>query len=220
MLFVTFEGIDGCGKSTQVARIHSRLAEASYRSILLREPGGTKLSEAVRELLLDADMEIDPYAEMLLFSAARAQLVREIVLPALEEGTIVLSDRFFDSTTAYQGGGRGVEESGWLADFQRRVTAGLVPHRTYYLRIEPARARQRVSERGEADDRMEEEEEAFFDRVVQEYDVIAAREPDRVRVIDALMSIDDVEAAIWSDLRTLLTHSVGTGDSASCSPHE
>ena len=218
MLFVTLEGIDGCGKSTQVQRIQNRLSAASYPSILLREPGGTKLSEAVRRLLLDPAMTIDPYAEMLLFSAARAQLVREVVTPALAEGTIVLSDRFFDSTVAYQGGGRGVETAGWLSDFQRRVAGGRVPHRTYYLRIDPAIARRRQSIRGEAQDRMEEEKDTFYQRVVDAYEAIAAREPERIRIIDAGLPVEAVEAAIWADLRTLLTNGAGTGDSASCSP--
>lgn len=218
MLFVTFEGIDGCGKSTQVERIQTRLSAASHRSILLREPGGTKLSEAVRGLLLDPAMTIDPYAEMLLFSAARAQLVREVVTPALADGTIVLSDRFFDSTVAYQGGGRGVETSEWLSDFQRRITGGRIPDRTYYLRIDPAVARQRQSVRGEAQDRMEEEKDTFYRRVIEAYEAIAAREPDRVRIVDADLPVEAVEAAIWTDLRTLLTNGAGTGDSASCSP--
>jgi len=114
MLLLTFEGIDGSGKSTQARLLDERLREEGYETLLVREPGGTAFSERVRSLLLDPSLNVQPFAELLLFSAARAQLVAERIRPALEAGRIVICDRFYDSTTAYQGAGRGVAEPAWL----------------------------------------------------------------------------------------------------------
>ena len=142
-MLLSFEGLDGSGKTTQARLLEARLREEGYQTLLVREPGGTALGEQVRGLLLDPSLHIAPMAELMLFSSARAQLVAEKVRPALEAGTVVLCDRFFDSTLAYQGGGRGVAPLAWLRDFCLHVTAGLLPSRTYLVRVTPETAFQR-----------------------------------------------------------------------------
>ena len=169
-MFVTFEGIDGSGKTTQVRLLAERLEAGGARPLVVREPGGTPLSERVRTLLLDEDLDVTPMAELLLFSAARAQLVEEKIRPVLAEGRPVLCDRFYDSTSAYQGAGRALAEKKeeerdsaasekastekasavgastgetWLERFHRRVTGGLSPDRTFLLRLAPEAALRR-----------------------------------------------------------------------------
>ncbi len=205
-MFITFEGIDGSGKSSQLELLHRRLEHAGRAVVCLRDPGGTRLSERIRDLLLDPEMNVDPFAEMLLFSAARTQLVVETILPALSEGKIVLCDRFYDSTTAYQGAGRRVADVAWLTAFHRHVTRGLVPDRTYFLHLPLGHAGARVSRRNvnEARDRMEQSGNAFYQRVIQGYLEIAEREPVRVKVIDALRDIDEIHEVIWQDLAARL----------------
>lgn len=201
-MFITFEGIDGSGKSTQVSRVHDRLVAEGRRVLLVREPGGTPLSEGIRGLLLDSDHPIHPFAEMLLFSAARAQLVAERIRPALEAGTIVLCDRFFDSTTAYQGAGRGLADPDWLQDFHRRVTGGLVPDRTYLFSLPVDSALARRGHR--AEDRMERAGASFQQVVAEAYERIAREEPGRFRVLDGERDVESLHAAVWADLRPLL----------------
>lgn len=196
-MFISFEGIDGSGKSTQARRLAERLVASGCRVVEVREPGGTPLAEGVRGLLLDPSLRIDPFAEMLLFSAARAQLVAEVVRPALAEGAWVLSDRFFDSTIAYQGAGRALSDAAWLRDFQHRVTGGLVPDRTFLLRVPPEVA---ASRRAAQADRMEAAGEAFYARVAAAYDALARAEPQRVRVLDGCLPPDVLHAQVWDDL--------------------
>lgn len=202
-LLISFEGVDGSGKSTQARLLADRLQATGHDVLLLREPGGTALSERIRALLLDATLAVDPYAELLLFSAARAQLVRERIRPALAAGTVVLLDRFYDSTAAYQGAGRGVAEAGWLADFNHRVADGLAPHRTYLVALAPAEAAARRGGRA-AQDRMEEAGEAFYERVAQAYERLAQAEPDRFVRLDGTRTIEALHEAIWDDVRRLL----------------
>lgn len=201
-MFITFEGIDGSGKSTQVARVHDRLMAEGRRVLLVREPGGTALSEGIRDLLLDSDHPIHPFAEMLLFSAARTQLVAERIRPALEAGVVVLCDRFFDSTTAYQGAGRGLTDLAWLTDFHRRVTGGLVPDRTYLFSLPVDTALARRGHR--AEDRMERAGEAFQRVVADAYERMAQEEPSRFLVLDAEQDIETLHSAVWADLRLLV----------------
>jgi dTMP kinase len=208
-MFITFEGIDGSGKSTQARLLYDRLEGNGQRVVLFREPGGTELSERVRALLLDPDLDIQPLAELLLFSAARAQLVSQAIRPALSEGAVVICDRFFDSTTAYQGLGRQVADTGWLLDFNRTVTDGLTPDRTYYLAIDPSVAYARRHARrspDSADDRMEQADRAFYERVTQAYDALAAAEPDRIQRLDGRLPIADLRAAIEADFQEILAH--------------
>lgn len=206
-MIISFEGIDGSGKSTQAKRIVQRLEALSLDVLYVREPGGTTVSEKIRTLLLDPSLDMDPFAEMLLFSAARAQLVREKIRPFDEAGGIVVCDRFFDSTVAYQGGGRQVADTEWLGGFQRVVTDGVVPDRTYLIRLDVATASKRLQERlgpGEAADRLESAGHAFFERVFSTYERLSAAEPKRFVVIDGTRSIDEVEAEVWADLKRTL----------------
>jgi dTMP kinase len=177
---ITIEGLDGAGKTT----LCQGLAEALPGARLLREPGGVELSERIRELVKDPALEVDARAEALLYAAARAQLVASLVRPLLDDGTTVLLDRFVDSSLAYQGAGRGlgVEAVRAINDFG---TGGLVPDLTLLLRLDPAAGRARQADRGEAPDRLEREDGAFFDAIARAYDELAAAEPQRVRVLDA-----------------------------------
>lgn len=197
-MLISFEGIDGCGKSTQIERIRERLVEAGHRVDLVREPGGTPVSERIRDLLLDDSLHVEPLSELLLFSAARAQLVRERIRPLLAEGHVVLCDRFFDSTTAYQGGGRGLADPAWLDAFHRRVTGGLVPDRTYLLTVSPGVAASRRTERRA--DRMELAGDAFLERVDAAYRTLAAAEPDRILLVDGEAAPGAISDLIWADL--------------------
>ncbi len=209
MFLLTFEGLDGSGKSTQVQILAKWLESEGYEVCVLREPGGTRLSEKIRELLLDRSSQIAPFPELLLFSSARAQLVSEHIKPLLEAGTIVICDRFFDSTTAYQGAGRGFVDVQWLDEFHRMVTGGLSPRRTFLIEITAEEARTRRAGRSE-DDRMEASGEEFHRRVAQGYASLARREPDRVRVLDGTGSIGELAEIIREDVRQLLVRPAGT----------
>lgn len=203
MLLLTFEGIDGSGKSTQARLLDEYLQENGHETLLVREPGGTELSERVRSVLLDSGVNVHPMAELLLFSAARTQLVAERIRPALDKGRIVLCDRFYDSTTAYQGAGRGVADPAWLQSFHRRVTDGLVPDRTYLVNLDPETAQDRRGDPTEGD-RMEAEDQDFYRRVAAAYDALAEEHPDRIHRLDGHRSIDALHATIRSDVEALL----------------
>lgn len=211
-MFISFEGIDGSGKSTQIKLLADRLQAGGQAVHVFREPGGTALSERIRALLLDPAYDINAFSELLLFSAARAQLVVEQIRPALEKGGVVICDRFFDSTLAYQGAGRSFGDMDWLVDFQRRVTNGLVPLRTYLLDVPVSVSVDRRLERasGEATDRMEEGGAAFYKRVVAAYENIARQEPDRVLVLDGTQSVEDLHEQIWADINNARLTRVGT----------
>lgn len=205
-MLITFEGIDGSGKSTHARLLVQHFEREGRVPLLVREPGGTELSERIRALLLDPEADITPRAELLLFSAARAQLVDEAVRPALAEGRIVIADRFYDSTTAYQGAGRSIADPEWLRDFHAFVTAGLTPDRTYFIDVplETAAAR-----RGSDRDRMEEAGAAFFERVRAAYQRLAEAESDRFVVLDGRQTVDALHAAIVRDVETLLAGEAG-----------
>jgi dTMP kinase len=187
-LFVTFEGIDRSGKTTQARMLVEALGEDA---VAVREPGGTALGERVRELLKDRSGELGPHAEALLFAAARAELCRQVIRPALERGRVVVSDRFLDSSLAYQGAARGlgVEE---ILEVNRWATEGLQPDLTILLTIDPADAAGRA---GEAD-RFEDEGIAFQERVRDAYERLADAEPDRVRRLPADRPPDEVHAEV------------------------
>lgn len=203
-MFISFEGIDGSGKSTQIELLAERLAAAGRPVKVFREPGGSVLSEKIRELLLDDAFDVDPFAETLLFSAARAQLVARGIRPLLDAGTVVICDRFFDSTVAYQGYGRQFDDVAWLQDFQMRVTGGLAPVRTYLLRISADTAVSRRRARaGGKEDRMEQGGDAFFARIETAYDKLAAASPERMLVLDGRQSIDVLHQQIWADFNRL-----------------
>lgn len=210
-MFISFEGIDGSGKSTQIALLAERLREAGYAVDVFREPGGTALAEKIRSLLLDPAYDIEAFSELLLFSAARAQLVARKIVPALEAGRVVICDRFFDSTTAYQGAGRQVEDMQWLRAFHLKVTGGLVPDRTFLLTLsaEDALARRAVRDAGGAGDRMERVDTAFYERVAAAYLQLASEES-RFCVLDARNTVEDLHRLIWADLENMWGNQTGT----------
>jgi len=215
-MLITFEGIDGSGKSTQAQRLVKHLQAEGHDPLLVREPGGTALSERVRSLLLDPALDIDPFAELLLFSAARAQLVTEKIKPALRAGQIVVCDRFYDSTTAYQGAGRRLGDMAWLQNFHRKVTGGLVPDRTYLVEVPPevAHARRTADESAAPPDRMESSDAAFYRRVATAYSTLADRESDRFVRLDGERTIDALHAEIVTDLQVLSVSQAGTAPSS------
>jgi dTMP kinase len=190
---VTIEGLDGAGKSTLARALAEELRARGERVELLREPGGVETSERIRALVADPQLEISPRAEALLYAAARAQLVSERVEPLLAAGALVLLDRFVDSSLAYQGGGRalGVAAVRAINDF---ATGGLQPDRTLLLSISPRDGRARVHVRAEQRDRLEREQEAFFDAIASAYAQLAREEPERIRTIDASQPPDRVLA--------------------------
>jgi dTMP kinase len=188
---ITIEGIDGAGKSTLAQALARELAALGHPVELLREPGGVDVSERIRALVKDPALAVAPRAEALLYAAARAQLVQELLAPLLERGTHVLLDRFVDSSLAYQGAGRelGVDE---VRQVNRFATGGLAPDRTLLLRIDPALGRERASKRALEPDRLEREGERFFALIAGAYDLLALEEPARIRPIDAGQTPEDV----------------------------
>lgn len=165
--------------------------------MLVREPGGTPLGESIRELLLAPDRVVDPRAELLLFSAARAQLVEHVIRPALAEGVTVIADRYVDSSTAYQGGGRGIGDLEWFETYHEFVTAGLWPDRTYLLQINPATALER--RRTSASDRMEAGGALFYERTQAFYEQLARATPERICVLPGDTSASDLNRTILAD---------------------
>jgi len=200
-VFVTFEGGEGTGKSTQIRMLAARLEAAGLLVRTLREPGGTRVGELVRELLLDpAHGAMTARAELLLYEASRAQLVGEVIEPALSAGETVLCDRFADSTVAYQGYGRGLPLDEVRA-LNAAATAGLVPDRTIVLDLDAEHGLARAT--GEGADRLESEAAAFHERVRDGFRALAAEEPDRVRLVDATGTPDDVGARVAAALADL-----------------
>lgn len=181
---ITIEGLDGAGKSTLAQGLSRELGARGIEVELLREPGGVEASERIRKLVQDPGLEVLPRAEALLYAAARAQLVEELLRPLLERGVVVVLDRFVDSSLAYQGGARGLGVER-VAEINAFATGGLAPDLTLLLRIDPGLGRARQQGRSGDPDRLEREDEDFFGRVAQAYEQIAAAAPERVRVIDA-----------------------------------
>jgi len=208
-LFITFEGTEGGGKSTHTSILADRLRGLKKSVRVLREPGGTPIGEEIRHTLKHSDQNhaMTAEAELLLMNASRAQLVREVIRPALADGEIVLCDRFYDSTTAYQGYGRQLDlaQVKAIIDFAVGETR---PHLTLLLdvplAVSEARRGARVVSGEPVRDRMEEADRAFFERVHQGFEAIAAAEPQRVKRIDATQSIEVVSAAIWQFVQALL----------------
>jgi dTMP kinase len=200
-VFVTFEGIEGAGKSTQVARLRDRLAAEGRDVLTTREPGGTPLGAALRPLVLHAAPGgAAPLAEAFLMLADRAEHVARVVRPALAAGRIVLCDRHADATIAYQGGGSGLDRA-QLAAWNRAATGGLVPDLTVLLDLPPEEAIRRLAARGgTARDRFESEPAAFFDRVGATYRELAAAEPARWLVLDARRPVEEVAERIAAEI--------------------
>ena len=206
--FITFEGGEGCGKSTQIRLLAERLRAAGRKVLLTREPGGTALAEKIRSLVREeSDDPPNPRAETLLFLASRAQVVENVIRPALAAGTWVLCDRFADSTFAYQGYGRGLdlEELKRINSF---ATGGLEPDRTILLNVSPVVSAKRMRAREAATntdaDRMEKAGDSFHSRLRQGFLELAAAEPDRFAVIQADGSVEEVEEAVWNSIQPML----------------
>ncbi len=196
-MFISFEGIDGSGKSTQIALLEEKLTRLGNTVQVFREPGGTVLSEQIRELLLNSEIDITPISEMLLFSAARAHLVEEEVLPALSRGEFVILDRFFDSTTAYQGYGRQCLSIDQIDAINKVASQGREPDFTFYLRLELEESISRRKDQSE--DRMEKSGAAFFERVIEGFDELAKSKP-RFKVIDASKDMEAIHLEILTHL--------------------
>ncbi len=194
-MFVTFEGIDGSGKSTQAARLAEALRARGREVVSTREPGGTRLGEEIRALLLDGGA-VSPWAEAALFAAARAQLAGEVIRPALARGADVVCDRFLDSSLAYQGIARGLGVDAVL-ELNQLTLGGLEPDRTFLLALPAAEAARRETGRP---DRIEAEGLAFLARVGAAYEELAARFPRRIVVLDATLPADELEATVLEDV--------------------
>lgn len=192
-MFITFEGIDGSGKSTQIEKLQRRLEQKGATVNVYRDPGGPEVSEQIRDILLNPDLEIDSVTELLLFSASRSQLMAENVLPILKQGGVVILDRFFDSTTAYQGYGRKsiplkeIHKLNAIASHKRK------PDLTIYMNLSLADAKKRMAQQK---DRMEMAGDDFFNKVIKGYNKIAEQE-DRVFTVDATMPVSKVHEQIW-----------------------
>jgi dTMP kinase len=190
---ITIEGIDGAGKTTLAAGMRDALAADGHDVHLLREPGGVRAAERIRDLVKDPNARIGPRAEALLYAAARAQLVDEGLAPLLARGALVLLDRFVDSSLAYQGAGRelGIDA---VREINAFATGGLTPDRTLLLRLAPEQGRVRARDRATPPDRLEREADEFFARIAAAYDELAAAEPTRIAVIDATRESEQVLA--------------------------
>ncbi len=208
-LFITFEGTEGCGKSTQIALLAERLRALGRTVHTLREPGGTSIGEEIRHTLKHspANHGMTPETELLLMNASRAQLVREVIRPALAAGGIVLCDRFYDSTVAYQGYGRQLD----LKMIQAIIDIAVgktCPNLTLLLHISQNLSEQRQQSRqvqqGAQRDRFEEADRNFFERVAQGYEAIATAEPQRVKLVNAAGSVEAVTEAVWKIVQPVL----------------
>jgi dTMP kinase len=197
-MFVTFEGLDGSGKSTVVELLRAMLEDEGREVVATREPGGTELGERVRELLLNGS-ELTPWAEAALFAAARAELVERVIRPALERGADVLSDRYVDSSLAYQGIARGLGVERVL-QLNLAAIGGLMPDRTVLLLVDPAEARRRA---GSASDRIEREGDEFQEKVDGAYRELATMFRDRVVAVDATAPPKELAERIRGELRDL-----------------
>lgn len=196
--FLTFEGIDGCGKSTQMRILGSELRLRGYQVITTREPGGTQFGNRLREALLDIDEQVDPLAELLVFAADRAQHVRTLIRPSLESNHIVLSDRYADATTAYQGEGRGFPAS-TINQAIKLATGGLKPDLTLLFDLPVEMSLQRARKRhndGIQPDRLDVEGVKFYERVRNSYLNLASAEPKRFRIIDASKAVEEVHTQV------------------------
>jgi dTMP kinase len=200
---ITIEGIDGAGKSTLAVALAAELDARGVAIDMLREPGGVPAAEHIRQIVKDPAISIGAAAEALLYAAARAQLVEEAIRPALTQGRWVLLDRFVDSSLAYQGGGRGLGVRA-VAAINEFATGGLRPDRTLLLRLEPGAAVNRTRHRGEPIDRLEREQNDFFERIAATYEQLAREDRQRIRTLDGTQSQAQLLSAALAELDDLL----------------
>jgi dTMP kinase len=211
--FITLEGTEGSGKSTQISLLARRLQELGHKIRLIREPGGTLIGEEIRHTLKHSDKNHAMVAEteLLLMNASRAQLVREIIRPALGAGEIVLSDRFYDSTTAYQGYGRQLDLQ-MVKEIIRAAVGETRPDLTLFLQVplevKEARLASRQSTLPFVRDRIEEADRSFFERVAKGYSAIAAAEPERIKTLDATGPVETIREQIWKIVQPILPSAV------------
>ena len=198
--FITFEGSEGCGKSTQVRLLATRLEILGVPFLVTREPGGTAIGESIRELLQFAPQSagMTPETELLLFEASRSQLVREVIKPALESGNCVIADRFFDSTTVYQGAARKLDRK-VVRQLNAFAIVDCVPDITFLLDIDLETARSRMQQ-PRRPDRMEQQANEFYERVRDGYQELAREHRDRIALIEGWQSLQDIEKQIWETL--------------------
>lgn len=201
-MLITFEGIDGSGKSTQISLLKEKIIESGKEVHVLREPGGTDISEIIRGILLNPEIEIDPVTEVLLFSSARSQLIAEKVKPFLEKGAVIILDRFYDSTTAYQGYGRKSMDLEAIHQINKIASHGLLPDVTFYLRLSLEESAKRTAHMQK--DRMEQSGVEFYENVIKGFDQLAETN-DRFVAIDASDSVEKVHAQILEKLKPFLS---------------
>jgi dTMP kinase len=203
-LFISFEGIEGTGKTIQSKLLCEYLIEKGFQAVLTEEPGGTRIGRTIRDILLSIDnTEMTPVTELLLYNASRMQHVQEVILPALKKGIVVITDRFSDSTVAYQGYGRGIELD-LINTIERIVTGGLKPDITLLLDLDVTVGLQR-NKGINKEDRLELEDITFHKRVRDGYHALAAKEPERIHVIDASKSIEHIHGSIKNIAHDLLS---------------
>lgn len=200
-LFITFEGGDGSGKSTQIEKLKDYLEGKGFHVVLTREPGGTKISEDIREIILDSrNTEMSDMTETLLYAAARAQLVEQVIRPAVERGDMVICDRFVDSSMAYQAYGRGLGDIVW--DINKNAVGDCMPDLTILLRLDPEAGMGRIS--GRKQDRIELSSSDFHRRVYEGYLALEKRFPDRIKGIDASRGIEEISEEIINIVQDLI----------------
>jgi dTMP kinase len=197
--FITFEGSEGSGKSTQAQRLAARLERCGVPHLITREPGGTPIGESIRELLQFAphNSDMTPETELLLFEASRSQLVREVIKPALEHGMCVIADRFFDSTSVYQGAARKLDRD-MIERLNLFAIGDCVPDITFVLDVDAATAESRMQREARKPDRMEQQSGDFYERVCEGYRELARQEPKRITLIDGSREADEIETGIWT----------------------
>ncbi len=201
--FIVFEGPEGAGKSTQIRHLSERLRAGGIPPLLTREPGGTPAADAIREVILNPELNINPLAEFLLYSASRAQHVAEVIQPALERQELIISDRYFGASVAYQGYGRGLELD-FIYDLSQRVTLGIRPDLVILLDIDPSLGLERIAQRGQTD-RLERADLAFHRRVRQGF-LRQAQDDEVWHILDATQSEKELSDAIWHLVQQHLEH--------------
>ena len=203
-MFITFEGIEGCGKTTQIELLYTYLEGSGHKVIKTREPGGTAFGESLRNTFLHAKMNVHPLSELLVFMAMRAQHVDELILPALKEGTIVLCDRFTDASYAYQGYGRGIDLN-TIETLNKLVVKGVKPDLTVLLDCPVEKGLTRKA-RSASMDRFEKEKLSFHRKIKKAYEKLVKEDPERFFVVDGTLDIDTIHKAIRKKVKDLLKH--------------